>query len=140
MTIQEYLTLKDPLANADVQKAIAEVLWPGPWEHERSLLGPAPPGPDHLWRCKRCEAKWVCRIQDPVPDCLVPPPITDAVEVVARKLRDKCDYSPELIAAVAKLSPHHHEVVDVVWFAFKATPAQQIGCGLAALGKLEEKP
>ena len=126
MTIQDYLALPEPLVNAEVQRAIAEVLWPGPWDHDQWV------GWDYAGPCKRCGST------NRLVACAIPPPIADPIEVVARKLRDKVqgDAWRRFWTAVDTLYPEE-EIEDKfsLWIA-KDTPEQQVLCFLVALGQV----
>lgn len=73
--------------------------------------------------------------------CSVPPKLDRPLEVVARELRDKCDKDKLEKAAFDFYFPgnHHHFQYEVSthWYAYDATPEEQIACCLVASGDWE---
>lgn len=85
--------------------------------------------------------------------CSVPPKLDRPLEVVARELRDKCDKDKLEKAAFSLISTriklrasndfyflgnHHFQYeVSTHWYAYDATPEEQIACCLVASGDWE---
>jgi hypothetical protein len=135
------LSWTDLRAREDVRAATWEALGePGPWEHVWNTV-------THPWTdgevttCVRCEEElFKC---DSNYTCPVPPPITEAVEVVARKLRDiavskgrqklhQTIYCLDISTCVTM----RHGDMEIWWF--DAEPTEQILVCLLALGAIEE--
>ncbi len=111
----------------EVSRAIA----PKPWKHDLHWT-------DQVYKCCRCHRDFsIITGLKPFP-CAVPPNLTEAPEVIARQLRDQCDKS-KLKQAVSLLCPDEYaELADGDnWFAYNATPQEQIVCCFVALGLME---
>ena len=74
MTTEDILKWLD-LDEPEFRKKIAEFVVEKPWEHDWDILG-----------CPRCKA--TKGLEHPA--CPIPPPVTDCLEKVAFKERDKC--------------------------------------------------
>ena len=85
--------------------------------------------------------------QERIAPCTVPPPLTEAPEVVARKLKDKASRSM-VRWAIRECGFTQDSTNDSAvhawdsWYAYDATPCEQIACCLVALGlwQIKETP
>ena len=151
------LKLEPDAFMVEVSRAIS----PKPWHH--SLRERSPKTPEE--RCSRCDARrgvrlgfayemigvdtpWMSKLtREDTEYCPVPPTITDPPEVVSRKLRDKANISM-VRRAIRECGFTQDSTNDSAvhaldyWYAYDATPYEQIACCLVALGKwqVKEKP
>ena len=115
---------------------VSRVITPGPWSHSYST--------DLEGCCLRCGTQisngveWLNASGQP---CPVPPSLTDSPEVLAFRLRDEISDRAELLRAVHVVSRLLCAERDAdLWYAYQATPREQVACALVALGLWEVTP
>jgi hypothetical protein len=117
---------------------VSRVITPKPWPHDYNLIKGC---------CPRCNvpisngAEWLPAENQP---CTVPPKLTGSLADIAFDLRDKAGPCGDMLHAmqdICKLKTcKFHDVMYwsmPMWFAFIATPQEQIACALVALGLWE---
>ena len=149
MNLQTALSLspKEFWKHPEIVLAIQSVLSPRPWAHRTISTDAFNHSP-----CLRCgEVLWLGDRRKDIsdlaqPDCPVPPPLEDAPETVARKLKDfvtkgvddRICTAAKIVAADVMEQPYAELEEAATWYAWDATPEQQAICTLLALGKLEK--
>ena len=110
---------------------VSRAISPKPWGHRRVRPKGLMASPNDL--CFNCQE---FAVGD---ECPVPPTITDPPEVVARKLRDKANISM-VRRAIRECGFTQDSTNDSAvhaldyWYAYDATPYEQITCCLVARG------
>lgn len=123
--VKDMLMLKADEFWREVSRAVS----PKPWKHDRNV-------DDH---CPRCGVMITDRgmvTKETATPCTVPPRLMDAPEVVVRRLRDACDKA-RLAHVVERLCPLAAAFAGDSWYAYYATPREQVACCLVSLGDWE---